>query len=460
MLPLNSQSEISPNSLKSRRVCSDTSTMKSLGARLQEILSFFSLTIGCLLLSSCSFNMTQTELLKSASDLGSSSGGNLNDPIITGLPPKASSGNTYSNSTSLNLTISAPGFSFYEYKIGPTISTDCSNSVGYSSYSDISNPIIESLIAIPDVEINFCLLVFQNTTDPKNYSLAKRFNWIKDTQRPSFTLDNLIDGGMITISNQANYTLSGTCSDNNRNVVMSGAFSDSIACNNGVWSKNYDFTSLSSGPRSLELNYSDSAGNLANPKITFTLNKSTSSITGSISITGTANSMVTKETGVSLLLTSNGTDMCVTADSTCQSGCVWNTFATNHSFTLTPNSYNGIYVSFRTGTDVSSCIGTGITQDSMTPTMTINSPAVGATLGQSTQFSQVAVNGTCSEDSVIAISGTVTATANCSNHTWSTTIDLSSKVNGSYSLDFTAEDPAGNRSSAIPVSFSIDRLAP
>ena len=79
----------------------------------------------------------------------------------------------------------------YRYKLGPLLTTSCSDSGSYSSESDISNAIIETLAG--DGIYKIC--VEAKDTSGKWQKLATEFSWQKDTQGPIITITSDKDPG-------------------------------------------------------------------------------------------------------------------------------------------------------------------------------------------------------------------------------------------------------------------------
>ena len=85
----------------------------------------------------------------------------------------------------------------------------------------------------------------------------------KDTVAPTLTQSSPIAGTSFDATQITNVTFSGTCSEETRLVVLSGAVSDSITCTTGTWSKSYNLSSVADGSFTVNVNHQDAAGNPA-----------------------------------------------------------------------------------------------------------------------------------------------------------------------------------------------------
>jgi hypothetical protein len=85
----------------------------------------------------------------------------------------------------------------------------------------------------------------------------------KDTTAPTVAITSPASGSSTNAAGMATFTLSGTCSENGQNVVLSGAASATVACAGGTFSQAFDLTALSEGAFTFNANHSDAAGNAA-----------------------------------------------------------------------------------------------------------------------------------------------------------------------------------------------------
>ena len=102
----------------------------------------------------------------------------------------------------------------------------------------------------------------------------------KDTLAPTVTISQAVE---ISASNEANYLLTGTCSENNRNVLISlGSLDYTVTCSNGAWSSGFqDVSSLTDGSHILNIDHDNSSSVAAE-----TASQIVSKSTGTPSISG------------------------------------------------------------------------------------------------------------------------------------------------------------------------------
>lgn len=115
----------------------------------------------------------------------------------------------------------------------------------------------------------------------------------KDATAPTVSISSPAANTLVDGDNQASFTVTGSCSENTRNVVISGAASATVSCSGGSWSSNLDFTAASAGTVSISVAHSDAAGNVATAA-TRNFNKDlTVPILSTKNISGTASSTQT-----------------------------------------------------------------------------------------------------------------------------------------------------------------------
>lgn len=119
------------------------------------------------------------------------------------------------------------------------------------------------------------LSVTLNQTDlAGNSATPVTVNLKKDTVIPSLAITAPAASSFINNANQSSFNLTGTCSEDSRQVQISGAINASVNCNAGVFSTNLNMTSVAEGNISISLNHSDLAGNNA-PVVTRSFIKDT-----------------------------------------------------------------------------------------------------------------------------------------------------------------------------------------
>lgn len=72
--------------------------------------------------------------------------------VLTGTPSNVNS------QTELAITVGGATVNFYRYKVGPAVSTDCTDATGYSTYVSITNDIEDDLSTVEDGLMKVCVL--------------------------------------------------------------------------------------------------------------------------------------------------------------------------------------------------------------------------------------------------------------------------------------------------------------
>jgi alpha-tubulin suppressor-like RCC1 family protein len=88
-------------------------------------------------------------------------------------------------------------------------------------------------------------------------------SFTKDTVAPAVAISSPAANAFINLANQGSFTVAGTCSENSRNVVISGAASATVVCTAGSWTANLDFTAASQNSVTVYVDHADAAGNNA-----------------------------------------------------------------------------------------------------------------------------------------------------------------------------------------------------
>jgi uncharacterized delta-60 repeat protein len=209
------------------------------------------------------------------------------------------------------------------------------------------------------------------TDEAGNVSAPATLHLVKDSTAPTLTLTSLASGGTINAANVSAITLTGTCSENGQNVIITGALSSSTPCASGAWTQILDFSGVSDGSVTVHFNLSDAAGNPA-PQVSATYTKDVAP-PSSNSIAINSGALYTTSTSVTLTLASTGaTDMYITEDVTCTAGGVWEPLSNTKAWTLSvPESLDTVYAVFRDAAgNTSSCVNASITDDTMPPVWT------------------------------------------------------------------------------------------
>lgn len=281
-----------------------------------------------------------------------------------------------------------------------------------------------------------------------------------DTTSPTSAITTL-PSTIIDISNQESFTLSGTCSEEGGNVVISNSVNATTTCTGGVWNVDLDVSLIPNGTITFDIDLNDEAGNSASTQtVNFTKNTVTpdpsvalsdtdsSSTTYSNSLT--VNATITSDTYakswcLSELQTTKPSDL-----STCASSAWVSTKPTSFTFTAGEGT--------RTLYTWVADIGGNISENPISDAITIDTiPSVidFSTAANSSVLSTATLSGTCSEDGVISVSGDVVSkTTLCTSGVWSDSFDFSAQAVGTITVSIDQTDMAGNSSTTIDRDFS------
>lgn len=282
---------------------------------------------------------------------------------------------------------------------------------------------------------------------------------LKDTVNPTVAFTT---PAAIISSNDSSYPISGTCSENSRNVTVTvGGISSTVTCSAGAWSATLDVSALSDGPAiASSVVHTDAA--LNSTTVNTTILKQTTlptvAITSSTAINNTNKAAYTvtgtcSHNGRAVNLSVGG----VTANPVCT--------ATAWSATVNVTAVSDSGAVSITADHVDS-VGNAAIQatasvlkDTVIPTVAItSSPAINNTNKAAYTFS-----GTCSENTrtVSVTVGAVSATPSCSSGSWSATVNVTALVdNASVSVTANHTDLAGNAATPATTTVLKDTVVP
>lgn len=283
---------------------------------------------------------------------------------------------------------------------------------------------------------------------------------VKDTVIPTVAITS---SPVINDANKANYTVSGTCSENTRLVSVNvGGVIGTIACSAGIWSRNLNVTSVSdSGSVAVTADHTDAAGNNAT-QATASVVKDTAIPTVAISapaIINNANKAVYPVSGTCSENTRTVTISVggVGSSATCTTGSYSTTvdvtaLGDGGSISITANHTDA-------AGNAATQASVSTSKDTTAPTVAItSSPAI-----NNTNKSSYPVGGTCSENTrVVSVSvGGIAATPTCTTGIWSTSVDVSGLSDGgSISITANHTDAAGNTATQATASVVKDTVLP
>ncbi len=287
---------------------------------------------------------------------------------------------------------------------------------------------------------------------------------LHDNVAPTLAFTLPVSGTIINSDNVTAFTVSGTCSENNRSVNFSGpgGFTGTTICTGSAFSAILDLSALPQGTFQLTASLNDVAGN-SNTANSPTYNKDTQAPTGTLSIN--SGSATTNDLAVSLGLTSaDAAEMYVTNTAGCATGGTWESFATGKSWTLpTADALNTVYVKFRDAAGNSSvCYDDSITHNSTVPSLSLASPADGSFVNLA-NVSAFVISGACSEDGrpvEISVTGQSATTATCSSGAWTKTLDLSTSAQGDLTFTLNHSRASGATAPTVTKVFAKDTVVP
>lgn len=283
---------------------------------------------------------------------------------------------------------------------------------------------------------------------------------IKDTALPTLSLDSTPN---INISNVGAFSLSGTCSEEGRDVNLSiGSIVVTTNCSSGVFNSGaIDVTGLDDGNISISISSNDLAGNTSNfsdvaiqkDVISPTVSLSAPSVinasnVNSYSVSGTCDvdSQVVNVTIGNLIFTpscssNSWTTGNINVQSLSDSGAV--------SITVNMNDIVG---------NSAPAVSSSVTKDTVIPTITLTG-SDDINLANQSLYS---LSGSCSEEGrVVNVNiGGIIRNLTCSSLSFVTGIvDLSGLSDGSVNINISTTDTNGNSSSFNTVTINKDTLS-
>jgi heat shock protein HslJ len=288
-------------------------------------------------------------------------------------------------------------------------------------------------------------------------------SFTKDVTAPTLAITAPAGGTVINSGNVAAFTVSGTCSENGRNVVLSGAISTTAPCGGGIWSSTFDYNSVSDGPVVLYADHTDLAGNPA-PQQTRSFTKATG--IPAVAVTAPAAGSFVNSGNVSAFAVNgtcsqNGQNVVITGDATSTVACAGGVWNTTLNFTAAADGTVTINVNHNDGLGNNAVQFTRtFTKDVGIPTVAVSNPAAGSYVNIA-NVSAFAVTGTCSENTRnVVISGDAVSTVTCSAGAWNATLNFSAAADGTVNIAVNHNDAAGNTAVTATRSFTKDVGAP
>jgi hypothetical protein len=115
--------------------------------------------------------------------------GSLPTALLTGLPTDPSS------ASQLAVVVAGANVAQYRFKVGPSTSTTCSDSTGYSTDTPVATGISTDISSFADGVILLCVIGKNDAGVYQSYAQATRASWTKDSSVPgAFTIGGIKGG--------------------------------------------------------------------------------------------------------------------------------------------------------------------------------------------------------------------------------------------------------------------------
>ncbi|RYZ93260.1 MAG: hypothetical protein EOP06_01545, partial [Proteobacteria bacterium] len=278
--------------------------------------------------------------------------------------------------------------------------------------------------------------------------------WNLDRIAPTYSINVL---PVIKISNVAAYTMSGTCSENGLSVNLTvGSTSYAETCTSNLFSHVFNLSAQAEGSLTAKVSGSDAATNDAEisvqvlkdtvaPTLSFNAFPAVSSNNRSLYV---ISGLCSEDTAL-VSLGISGINK--------TANCASSSFSREFDLSGLAEGTHTVTAALSDASGNPTNISQNLTIDVTPPVLTASIPAY---VNLSNQAS-LAVSGTCSESSipVTVSSGASSASIGCSANTFSGTIDLSARPEGSLSVTFSQTDASGNVGSVTKTTIK-DATAP
>ncbi|KYG69501.1 hypothetical protein AZI87_09990 [Bdellovibrio bacteriovorus] len=292
---------------------------------------------------------------------------------------------------------------------------------------------------------------------------------VHDSTSPTITIDSPAANSYVNIANVSAFTISGSCSELNRSITITGpsGYTATTTCLGTSYSAILDLTALPQGNFILSASLSDEAGNSGSANSANYIKDTAAPAAGTITINsgqaGTTNLNVT----LTVSNVAGTSEYYITNAADCSSGGVWESYVASKAWVLpTANATNTVRMKRRdTAGNESSCTSDSIVHTSSVPSLSLASPTAGSYIGLMNAAS-FTVSGACSEEGIA-----VTLTANgvtqtspplCTGGSWTKTLNLSSGTYGQGNVTVVANHArmTGVAAPSVTVVFVKDTVAP
>lgn len=320
-----------------------------------------------------------------------------------------------------------------------------------------------STLDVTSVSDSGTVAITANHTDASgNTATQASTTVLKDTVIPTVAITS---APAINNTNKAAYPISGTCSENTRqvSVLIGGSVSATPTCTTGAWSATMNVSGVADNASvSVTANHTDAAGNAATVAST-TISKDTGLPTIAISSPAIINNANKAAYTVSGTCSETGRTVSVMVGSVSASDtCTLLNWTVTVDVTAVIDSASVLITADHTDAAGNNAVqaATSTVKDTFNPTVALNAAAA-ITNANRTAYT---VTGTCSENTrTVTVSiGGVSASPSCSGGTWTTGAINVTAAADSATLSITANhtDSAGNSATTATTTVVKDTTNP
>ncbi len=260
----------------------------------------------------------------------------------------------------------------------------------------------------------------------------------------------------------ASFSVTGSCSENGRQVTVSGAAAATPTCTQGSWSATVDLTAAPDGPITLHADHQRADGTAA-PQATRTFVKSVAGVFVTF-VSPDAGAFINQANVSAFQLSgtcsTSGSAVTLSGGLTATTACTAGQWQVSADVSTAPEGALTVLADHQNAQGVMAVQASrSFVKDTTAPTLTISSPTNGAIVNTANQAT-FTVSGTCSEAGrTVSISGAASGSDVCTAGSFSVSVDLTPAAVGALSLTASHADAAGNSTSAS-VSVVKDLSAP
>ncbi|RYZ93261.1 MAG: hypothetical protein EOP06_01550 [Proteobacteria bacterium] len=307
------------------------------------------------------------------------------------------------------------------------------------------------------------------TNSSTNLQASQSQSLVKDTVSPIMSITSI---DAINAANKANYPISGTCSENvSVLITVESVQSSTLSCTSGLFSTHLNLSALSDGSKTLTATGTDPSTNVGSASVALTKDVQAPSLNFTVAPSARSSSAAV----VAALSSSDGAQSSrstiVAGDTACLSNMTYSSdtpLASGINLSFLAQGAHTVCILGKDAagneTSAANALRLVIDHDSLAPLVRITSTPSYINLANRSAFS---VGGLCDEVSAVVtltVSNTsnvvvASATANCDGDGFNSSIDLSSIVDGSYTLKSTLSDALSNEAS-YSKAVTADTTAP